>query len=152
MVKVLRAFLRRPQVRGFLPDSSIDGLDLLNACDVARLRCCLLILLKCTTVHKVCLSRRIIAGSDHTGSAVAKASRTLFAQTSDARCSSGGWYRDRVAEPGLKPSFDFDFAVLKRVMCIGLQNLQHHLTTERDDSSPLDLAQQNKDCLQPCLR
>ncbi|KAL0043561.1 hypothetical protein WJX79_008490 [Trebouxia sp. C0005] len=62
-------------------------------------------------------------GSDHTGSAVAKASRVLFAQTSDARCSGG------------------------------LQNQQHqgHMTTERDDSNSLDLAQQNKDCLQPCL-
>ncbi|DBA88367.1 TPA: hypothetical protein ACH3X2_004868 [Trebouxia sp. C0005] len=38
-------------------------------------------------------------------------------------------------------------------MCTGLQNQQHqgHMTTERDDSNSLDLAQQNKDCLQPCL-
>ncbi|KAL0045916.1 hypothetical protein WJX82_008513 [Trebouxia sp. C0006] len=62
-------------------------------------------------------------GSDHTGAAVAKASRVLFARSSDARCSSGSQH----------------------------QQHQGHITTERDDSSPLDLAQQNKDCLQPCL-
>ncbi len=78
----------------------------INDRDVARLRCCLVTLLTCTTVHKVCLSCRIIAGSDHTGSAVAKASRVLFAQSSDASRSSGGFFRARVDEPGLKPSFD----------------------------------------------
>ena len=71
---------------------TLRSMDLICINDrvIARLRCCLLTLLKCTTVHQACLSCRIIAGSDHTGSALAKASRVLFAQTSDARCSSGG--------------------------------------------------------------
>ncbi|KAL0041187.1 hypothetical protein WJX77_007982 [Trebouxia sp. C0004] len=62
-------------------------------------------------------------GSDYTGSTVAKASRVLFAQISDARCSSE----------------------------LQSQQNQGHITIERDASSPLDLAQQNRDCLQPCL-
>ena len=90
---------------------------------MAILRDCAAACLPCSSMQQstklrtVWLSRRTIAGSDYTGSGVAKACRVLFAQTSDARCSSGGYYRDRVAEPGLKLLYDgcLDTRVVYRV-------------------------------------
>lgn len=102
------------------------------------------------------VGRRDFAGSDYAGSTVAKASRVLFAHTSEGQSLIG---KCRYSQTVLKPlkarlGSDLFRAILILLVCVGPQRLQCEGFTraEHVDCSPLDHAQQARNCLSPPLR
>lgn len=102
------------------------------------------------------VSRRDIAGSDYAGSTAAKASRVLFAHTSEGRSPSGKCRHSQTVLKPLKARLGSGLfrAILMIFVCVGPQRLQCEGFTraEHVDCSPLDRAQQARNCLSPPLR